>query len=236
MDFVCLASSSSANCYFLEFGGCKFLIEAGLPIKKIRQKLNFPLTEIDLCLVTHFHKDHSKSMNELSNFFKVAESAETLKDSNLEVTENSICLKKGVFNFKNIKIICFDVEHDCEGSLGFIFQNETETFLFVNDCKFIKYDLSQFEFDFIAIECNYNLELLQQSIKNGNYYAKRVLDTHMSLENLKMTLSTYNLKKCKAIYLMHLSSLHADEKKMIEEVQTIWGTPTYVCLKNGGFK
>jgi len=61
-----LASGSSGNCYHLTDGSSGLLIEAGIPIKKISKGIGFKLTsEIDGCLITHEHMDHSKSARDI---------------------------------------------------------------------------------------------------------------------------------------------------------------------------
>ena len=72
MKVFCLASSSEGNCFVLQFdiGGTthSMLVECGLPLKTIYTKLNelkIKLSEIEACLITHHHSDHSKSAREL---------------------------------------------------------------------------------------------------------------------------------------------------------------------------
>jgi phosphoribosyl 1,2-cyclic phosphodiesterase len=50
-----LASGSGGNCYKIDDGKSSLLIEAGLPIKKIKQGLNYKLSEIEGCLISHEH-------------------------------------------------------------------------------------------------------------------------------------------------------------------------------------
>ena len=56
MKFTPIASSSRGNCYIVEAEGNKpLLIEAGIPIKKIREALNFGLSNLAGCLISHEH-------------------------------------------------------------------------------------------------------------------------------------------------------------------------------------
>jgi phosphoribosyl 1,2-cyclic phosphodiesterase len=50
-----LASGSAGNCYYITDGRSPLLIEAGIPIKKIKQGLNYKLSEIEGCLISHEH-------------------------------------------------------------------------------------------------------------------------------------------------------------------------------------
>ena len=55
MNIKVIGSGSSGNCYRIDDGKTALLIECGLPIKKIKEKLNFNLTGICGCLLSHSH-------------------------------------------------------------------------------------------------------------------------------------------------------------------------------------
>jgi phosphoribosyl 1,2-cyclic phosphodiesterase len=50
-----MGSSSQGNCYLLKSESGSLLIECGIQYKKIQQALNFDLSHIQACLVTHDH-------------------------------------------------------------------------------------------------------------------------------------------------------------------------------------
>ena len=56
MFIRCAGSSSSGNCYALySDDGRILLIDAGLPIQEIKKCVNFSITNIVGCLVSHGH-------------------------------------------------------------------------------------------------------------------------------------------------------------------------------------
>ena len=55
LNFTVYTSGSAGNLYKLDDGKSEILIEAGLPIKKIRKKLEFKLSEVAGCLISHEH-------------------------------------------------------------------------------------------------------------------------------------------------------------------------------------
>ena len=56
MFIRCAGSSSSGNCYALySDDGQILLIDAGLPIQEIKKCVNFSITNIVGCLVSHGH-------------------------------------------------------------------------------------------------------------------------------------------------------------------------------------
>ena len=72
MKAYCLGSSSSGNCFVLTFENDNYtqsiMVECGYPLKEIMLKMmaqNLLLNDIECCLVTHGHKDHSRAIEEL---------------------------------------------------------------------------------------------------------------------------------------------------------------------------
>ena len=60
-----LGTGSAGNCYKVKIGKATLLLECGLPFKVIQRKLDFKLSDIDACLVTHEHMDHAKAVKDL---------------------------------------------------------------------------------------------------------------------------------------------------------------------------
>jgi phosphoribosyl 1,2-cyclic phosphodiesterase len=50
-----LASGSSGNAYHISDGKANVLIECGIPIAKIKQGLNYRLSEVEGVLISHEH-------------------------------------------------------------------------------------------------------------------------------------------------------------------------------------
>lgn len=244
MKFVCLASSSAGNAYYIELereglAPIKLLIEAGLAYKELVSKLSqngLRITEIDVCLVTHAHMDHCKAVG-------------TLKDRYLPIYANErICSlgnelshSKSRFVATDTKVLPFEVMHDSP-SLGFVISTGKETILFVNDCKYFETDLSAFTFDYVCIEANYDGQVLHfayEEAKKMNDFGniaryERLFDSHMSISNCIKHLKKLNLTKCKAIFLMHLSDRHANSSLFKMRVKEETGVNTFVCKKYGG--
>lgn len=243
----CLASSSGGNCYLVTINkdtysrSINLLLECGLPYQKIVKKLMLigkSITDVDAVLVTHGHNDHARAVKELRKRGKrVYSGKETLG------TENDFTLYPGTVKTiaRDVFVTPFSVEHDFDGSLGFIIKAGKEYLLFINDCKYIKFDLSAYKFDYVMIECNYDSQIVHIAYNNAKkekspeqYRYKRLLDSHMSNTNCLRTLKTFDLSKCKAIFLMHLSDGHANEQKFKKEIQDELKIPVYICGKFGG--
>ncbi|HEK4983663.1 TPA: MBL fold metallo-hydrolase, partial [Clostridioides difficile] len=62
MKIKVLGSSSRGNCYLLQLKNETLILECGVSYKEILKGLDFNLKSVVGCLVTHEHKDHSKSL------------------------------------------------------------------------------------------------------------------------------------------------------------------------------
>ena len=55
IDVRVLASGSSGNCYLVDDGSTKLLLEAGIPFKRIQQRLDWKTSELAGVLISHEH-------------------------------------------------------------------------------------------------------------------------------------------------------------------------------------
>lgn len=262
MKAYCLASSSEGNCFVFDFEiegkSHKIMIECGLPLSTIYKKLNelkIKFSDIEACLITHHHRDHSQSASELIErgipVFASKGTLETLKvKGNVIYPKQKFCVLKGLFG------MCFEVEHDAVDSMGFILKTANECMIFINDNKSWNTNLTAIKPDYVFIECNYDqhivypqitalqkrkLELAEEDdeLKEINVKLKqfdRNVHNHMSLRGCIKGLLKLNLSQCKTIVLMHLSDRYANEYRMKNEIQTEFGIRTYVAKKYGGIK
>lgn len=84
------------------------------------------------------------------------------------------------------------------------------------------------------LECNYIKETLDQNITDGyiNEASKpRLLQSHFSLENVKEFLKANDLKDCREIILLHLSSANSNAEQMIREIEELTGIKPKIASK-----
>ena len=60
-----LGSSSHGNSYILENDREALLLEAGVRFASVKQALDYNITKVVGCLITHEHKDHAGYINEV---------------------------------------------------------------------------------------------------------------------------------------------------------------------------
>ena len=67
MKLKCLGSGSSGNCYLLSTETETLILDCGISVMEIKKGLNFDLSKVVGCIVTHSHKDHSLSVKDFEN-------------------------------------------------------------------------------------------------------------------------------------------------------------------------
>ncbi len=224
-----LASGSTGNCYIIQAQGEILLLECGINIKNIKHGLNFDLSKVIGCLITHEHKDHSKSINDiLAAGIDVYTSKGTatgveLKDQRYSYRFNYLRHKvpKHIGGFT---VIPFNTQHDVNEPLGFlIFHPKLGKILFATDTYYLKTTFRNV--DHILIECNYSEDILPQLPA----WRARTIKSHMSLETLKETLKSWELGNTKDIMLIHISNDNGEPERFKEEIENLTGIKTYIA-------
>jgi len=231
MDIKCFASSSKGNCYIIDDGHTKIMIECGIQFKEIQIALRFRLSSIAGVLVSHSHRDHSRSVKDLIKAgvdVYLSEAAITeLGASGHRVNEIS---PKKQFQLGTFTVLPFELNHDVF-NLGFLLANQAgEKLLYATDTYFIRYRFRGLTH--IMIEANYSLDILNANVESGSIpkeMKKRVLRSHMSLETAKEFLKANDLSKVEAIFLLHLSDNNSDCERFKREIQELTGKMVFVA-------
>lgn len=229
-----IASGSSGNCYKVSNGETALLIECGIPYLKIQEKLNFKLSEIDACLISHEHSDHSKDYKKLLNFGTKVYMTEGTKaaldpcDYRIEILEREDQEFYKDFKIGSFRIKPFKTIHDAREPVGFLIKDliSKESLVFITDSKYCKY---KFSVDYMLLEVNYTARAINQNPNLDPRLRKRIKETHMSLETAIDFISKCDTKKIKMIYLIHLSDNNSEEHFIKESIQKLTGVPVYVC-------
>ncbi|NOU95614.1 MBL fold metallo-hydrolase [Paenibacillus sp. LMG 31456] len=232
IEITPLGSSSAGNAYRVTDGETVLLLEAGLRYKDIQRALNFRISQIAGCLITHEHMDHCKAAADLVKAgVDIYASSGTLEALQLPSHRTKQLQALQQFTIGTWTILPFDVQHDVSEPLGFLLVNQAgEKLLFATDTYYIKYRFSGLTH--ISIECNYSMKLLNENISSGRVPAimkKRLLRSHFSLENLKDFFRANDLSKVEEIWLLHLSDNNSDEAMFKREIQEITGKVVYIA-------
>ena len=230
MQIKILASGSSGNCYLLDNGEDRLLIEAGIRFKRIQEGLDFATAKLSGCLISHAHMDHAISIEKLLHIgvdcYMSQGTADALKCNGhtTHIVEHRIPFDVGAWH-----ILPFSVEHDVDGALGFLLTSGDEKILYATDTSYLKYIFSGLTR--VMIECNYSLDILRENVSGGDIplaHKNRVMRSHMSLDTLIEFFKANDLSRLKEVYLLHLSNENSDAELFKETIEGITGVPVYI--------
>lgn len=224
-----IASGSSGNCYRIKSGSSQLLLEAGIPIKKIKEAINWELGNIDGCLVTHEHMDHAKAADDLRRggveLFMSRGTAEALLLDNVHEVEVDTLFSIGKWTIMPLR-----AEHDAAEPLAWLISDGEDKLLFATDTYYLNYKFTGLTL--IMLECNYSDEILKQRMLDGvisQSQARRLLRSHFSLRHVMLFFSKLDLSLVRQIWLLHISGMNGNPKLFETEIKKITGKPVRAC-------
>lgn len=237
MKLHVLGSNSKGNGYILEGKSQTLLLEAGLPLKDVKEALKFDLSRVVGGVVSHLHDDHSKYANDyLKNgvtLFMNMDTAMHLSKENDRLGGLTHVIEAGKqYTIGEFKVIPFSVKHDVP-CLGFLINHpESGNILFITDTHYIPNTFKGL--NQILIEANYEERILNENLIDGkidNMRYQRVIHSHMSLETCVEALKANDLKGVQNIVLIHLSPQNSDASLFKSRVVEATGKNVHIALK-----
>ena len=236
MRFITLSSDSTGNGYLLKScSGQVLIIEAGVRLSRVKKALDFDLSGIAGCIISHSHNDHAKYLTEYQEagircYLNEGTRKAFFKDDH---PFNIIVLKE-----KEQKVIGeflikpFLLKHDVENYGYLIHHYESGLICFITDtnyCPFIFHGLNN-----ILVEANYSGEIIDRKLLDGTanlYLRNRILTYHMEFETTKAFLQANDLSRVNNIVLLHLSMGNSNQRQFQEEVIEQTGKQIFVAEK-----
>lgn len=236
LNIEILGSSSKGNCYIIRTADEVLLLECGLYYNIIMQALDYNISNVIGCLISHEHKDHSKSAKHLAergvdiySSFGTLKALEALSKNHPHRARELEANKEVVIG--GFTILPFAVEHDAADPFGYlIYHKEFGKLLFATDTYYIKYKFNAL--NYIMLECNFSKEILDKNIEAGKLnplMKKRLLTSHFSLENVKKFLQANDLSQLKEVMLIHLSDGNSNAAQFKDELEKLTGCPVRIC-------
>lgn len=228
-----LGSSSRGNCYVLENEREALILEAGLKFSEAKRALDYNITKVVGCLITHEHKDHAGHISEvLGSCIPVYASAGTIKNTAIKGDRLPLVCEAGnLLRLGGFQIIPFETKHDSAEPLGFyINHEETGNILFATDTYYLpcKFD----RLNNVLIECNYRLDILERNIAAGlipSGLRNRTIQSHLSYDHCIETLLANDIKAVNNIVLLHLSDGNSNANEFKEGVKAATGKRVHIA-------
>jgi len=223
------ATGSKGNCYAITDGVERILIDPGIGIKQIQKALNFGVSGIKFCLLSHEHRDHSKSIKDILKYGATCYMSQgtgaalNLDPGAIKILKSSAAVKDGAWS-----ILPFQTHHDSAEPLGFLIESPSgKKIVFATDTAYLS-----FVFNNIThwmIECNYSEDRLKTNEALPNEVKQRIRQSHFEFSRVKDFFRVMDLSKTEAIYLIHLSDDNSDAKRYVAEIEALAGVPVYAA-------
>ena len=232
LDVDIISSSSKGNCYIVKTPRESLILECGVDYMKILHSLNYDLSKVVGCLITHEHADHSKAAKDImKSGIDIYSSAGTFEKLGLAGHRIKNVEVKRQFQLGSFTILPFDVQHDAQEPFGYlIYHPYFGKLLFATDTYYIKYKFDRL--NYVMIECNYSKEILYKNIEAGKIpelLKVRLLRSHFSLENVKKFFLANDISKLREIMLIHLSDGNSNAGLFKSEIEKVTGVPVKIC-------
>lgn len=202
-----IATGSSGNSYALMNNKEILLLDLGVSEKVIKKAIDFRVSDVVGCLVTHSHLDHAKSVKDFENMgipvFKPFD-------------ETKACPLK--IRYGSFGIQAFKVPHDGTPNYGFYITVDGHRILYATDFEYLPCSFKNIRLTDMIVECNHQKELVDKGQAKYTHQIKG----HCSLDTLIEKVIKENMTSdLRTAILCHMSSDSIDcsfAKKQIEEV------------------
>ena len=215
MTLKCIGSGSTGNCYLLTSNsGETLILDCGMPVKAIKEALNWNIMGIQGAVCTHCHRDHSLSLADLRNI-------------GIDVFHPSVDPNVGVVNFGSFRVQSFDLttldgrwthtnadgtECHCCGFL--ITHKEMGRMIYATDTELIKWRFKSI--NHILLGVNYDKDLIdnEDSAKVNHVYRG-----HMSIDTACDFVKANYSDSLQNVIMCHLSKNNADKDLFIDKMK-----------------
>lgn len=132
-----LSTGSVGNCYILDDGNSKLILDAGVPCKDIIKALGYSLMNVSAALITHKHRDHFCGATDL--FIR---GIDVFTGFNVKIPK---IIKDG------LKALAFAVPHDDEPCVGYYIEFGGQKLLYITDFEYVPFTFQTHPIDTMII-------------------------------------------------------------------------------------
>ena len=234
MLFSPLCSGSSGNASFVDAGGVRLLVDAGVPgrrMKELMDMIDVAPETLNAILVTHEHSDHVAGVGVLSRrydlpVFAAAECWQSMPKSIGEIAPKNVRVFEPDRDFylKQLCVHPFTTPHDSAHAVGYTFVHDGKKLSIMTDIGHVSNRMidAVANSDLILLEANHDVEML----KAGSYpypLKMRILSSHGHLcnEDAGLVLQKLHDRGVKNAILGHLSEENNTPELALVTVQSV---------------
>ena len=230
MMFVVVGSGSAGNCYLLKSETETLIVELGVKFSKITASLDYDLSKVVGCIVTHEHGDHANGVPAaISSGLNVYASHGTIEAIGLKNHRLISIDEMKKTSIGSFKVLPFPVKHDARQPVGFIISHpESGNILFITDTWYVSHRFENI--DHVIIEANFDQAIVNEKLKENNRYLRdRIIQSHLSIDAALDLLNANDLSKVNNIVLIHLSDSNSNASDFKDRVTKSTGKPVYIA-------
>lgn len=217
MKYQVLASGSKGNLIYIEAGGAKVLIDAGISFKQAKLRSSINIEDIDAILVTHEHADH---IAHLAMFLKKTKATLYVnKESFSEIMarHGNIYSNYDVkfiegnkkYKIKDLVFMPLILSHDVSNCFGYVFVYKKASLAYIADTGFIKTPYIKLlqNVKHLIIEANHDIQMLNESDRPREL-KNRILSIYGHMSNVtcgEVLNKVLETKKLECVVFAHLS-------------------------------
>jgi phosphoribosyl 1,2-cyclic phosphodiesterase len=246
MHVISLQSGSNGNCMYVEAGGVKLLIDAGISGSRAKQRLAHharDVADVDAVLISHDHVDHCRSMGIFHRKFglPIYATAETYRAASRyglgDIDDLRHFTAGGTLRFGNVTVETTATPHDGVDGVVFVVDDGKRRLGILTDLGHVFADLKEIigSLDAVILESNYDPEMLA----NGPYprwLQDRIRGSggHISNFEAAEVLQSKASKRMKWVCLAHLSEDNNTSALALRTHQRILGKrlPIFVATRH----
>ncbi len=215
MQIHILASGSSGNAVFIEMGGHKLLIDAGISTRRIEQGLaavGVQVGQVDAVLITHEHIDHIKGLDVLVRRYHlpVYTRASTWEKIPCRDRLPQECVRDldTSLDIGSMKIEPFSISHDAVDPVGFAILQGGLKWVLATDLGEVTPTVEKAlaYADTVILEANHDPVMLKEG-PYPQYLKKRISSSegHLSNQEAGQVLARISHLGLRQVFLAHLS-------------------------------
>lgn len=217
MKVSVLASGSKGNSTYIECNNAKILVDIGMPISYIVEKLreiNVSPKEIDAIIITHTHIDHIYGLTSFCRKYNPKVYLTKSMQEEINITSNVQYIDSENISINNLNIHIIPTSHDAKESFGFIISCGDKELVYITDTGYVNetHLCKLQDKDIYIFESNHDIEKLMTG-KYPYHLKQRILGYtgHLSNQDASRYLSKLVGEKTKGIILIHLSEENNNE-------------------------